>query len=127
MIEQVCRLLEDVRFAEFFAPGSHAELPIVARFEHNARMISVSGQVDRIAVSADAVLIADFKTNHPAPRTVEDVPLAYVGHLALYRAALRKLYPGKAVRAALIWTDIPDVMEIPTAMMEEALCSVTSA
>jgi ATP-dependent helicase/nuclease subunit A len=40
---------------------------------------------------------------------------------------LRKLYPGKAVRAALIWTDIPDVMEIPTAMMEEALCSVTSA
>ena len=127
MIEQVCRLLEDVRFAEFFAPGSHAELPIVARFEHNAHIIGVSGQVDRIAVSADVVLIADFKTNHPAPRTLEDVPLAYVGQLALYRAALRKLYPGKAVRAALIWTDIPDVMEIPTAMMEEALCSVTSA
>jgi len=40
---------------------------------------------------------------------------------------LRKLYPGKAVRAALIWTDIPDVMEIPMDIMEEALCSVTSA
>jgi ATP-dependent helicase/nuclease subunit A len=127
MIEQVCRLLEDARFAEFFAPGSHAELPIVARFEHNGRMIAVSGQVDRIALGADAVLIADFKTNHPAPRTLEDVPFAYVGQLALYRATLRKLYPGKAARAALIWTDIPDVMEIPTAMMEEALCSVTSA
>jgi ATP-dependent helicase/nuclease subunit A len=127
MTEQVCCLLEDARFAEFFAPGSHAELPIVARFEHNGGMIAVSGQVDRIAVGADAVLIADFKTNHPAPRTLEDVPLAYVGQLALYRAASRKLYPGKAVRAALIWTDIPDVMEIPLDMMEEALCSVTSA
>jgi ATP-dependent helicase/nuclease subunit A len=90
-------------------------------------MIAVSGQVDRIAVGADTVLIADFKTNHPAPRTLEDVAFAYVGQLALYRAALRKLYPGKAVRAALIWTDIPDVMEIAMDMMEEALCSVTSA
>ncbi len=126
MIEQVCRLLDDTRFAQFFAPGSNAELPIVARFRHNDRMIAVSGQVDRLVVTADAVLIADFKTNHPAPRTLENVPFAYIGQLALYRAALRRLYPDRAVRAALIWTQIPDVMEIPASMMEAALDGVIS-
>ncbi|HEY7243735.1 MAG TPA: double-strand break repair helicase AddA [Xanthobacteraceae bacterium] len=126
MIEQVRQLLEDARFAQLFAPGSRAELPIVARFAHNGRMIAVSGQVDRLAVTAEAILIADFKTNHPAPRALEKIPFAYIGQLALYRAALFNLYPDKAVRAALLWTEIPDLMEIPAFMMEDALESVTS-
>jgi ATP-dependent helicase/nuclease subunit A len=126
MIEQVCGLMEDARIAEVFAPGSRAELPIVARFAHKGRMIDVSGQIDRVAVTPGAVLIADFKTNHPAPRRIEDVPFAYIGQLALYRAVLRRLYPDRAVHAALIWTQIPDLMEIPMSAMEQALCSVTS-
>ena len=40
--------------------------------------IAVSGQVDRLAVTADAVLIADYKTNRPAPRALEEVPPAYI-------------------------------------------------
>jgi ATP-dependent helicase/nuclease subunit A len=89
-------------------------------------MLAVSGQVDRLAVTADAVLIADFKTNRPAPRRLEDVPPAYICQLALYRSALLQLYPDKTVRAALIWTEIPDLMEIPAATMEDALATVTS-
>jgi ATP-dependent helicase/nuclease subunit A len=127
MIAQICGLLEDARFAQFFAPGSRAELPLVARFAQGGRMIAVSGQVDRLAITPDAVLIADFKTNAPAPRGLENAPIAYIGQLALYRAALRRLYPEKAVRAALIWTEIPDLMEIPAAMMDEALHGITCA
>ena len=33
--------------------------------------------------------------------------------LALYRAVLRRLYPDRPVRAALLWTEVPDLMEIP--------------
>jgi ATP-dependent helicase/nuclease subunit A len=126
MVEQVCRLLDDPRFSELFASGSRAELPIVGRFPHCGRMVAVSGQVDRLAVTGDAVLIADFKTNRPAPRRLDDVPPAYICQLALYRGALLRLYPDKAVRAALIWTEIPDLMEIPAATMEDALATVTS-
>jgi ATP-dependent helicase/nuclease subunit A len=126
MVEQVCRLLDDARFSELFAPGSRAELPIVGRFPHDGRVLAVSGQVDRLAVTRDTVLIADFKTNRPAPRRLDDVPPAYICQLALYRSALVQLYPDKAVRAALIWTEIPDLMEIPAAMMECALGAVTS-
>jgi len=126
MVAQVCGVLEDPRFSALFAAGSRAELPIAGRLLVGGRMIAVSGQVDRLAVTADAVLIGDFKTNRPAPRAVEDVPSAYVCQLALYRNVLQQLYPDRAVRAALIWTEIPDLMEIPAAPMDSALATVTS-
>ena len=92
-----------------------------------AAPFAVSGQVDRLAVTADAVLIADYKTNRPAPERFEDVPPAYVRQLALYRAVLAQLYPDKAIRAALLWTDVPDLMEIPASAMDRELAAVTSA
>ena len=127
MVDQICRVLEDARFCELFSPGSRAELPIVGRFPHGGRMVAVSGQIDRLAVTRDLVVIADFKTNRPPPRCLDDVPPAYICQLALYRCALLQLYSDKAVRAALVWTEIPDLMEIPAAMMECALRTVTSA
>jgi ATP-dependent helicase/nuclease subunit A len=126
LASQVCRLLEDPRFSALFAPGSRAELPIAGRLLIDGRMIAVSGQVDRLAVTGDAVLIGDFKTNRPAPRALDDVPSAYVCQLALYRNVLAQLYPDRAIRAALIWTEIPDLMEIPAVLMDSALATVTS-
>jgi ATP-dependent helicase/nuclease subunit A len=86
----------------------------------------VSGQVDRLVVTDTDVLIVDYKTNRPAPRTLDSVPQAYVTQLALYRALLMRLYPGRPVRAALIWTDVPDVMEVPATALDRALAAVTS-
>jgi len=125
MLEQVRRVLDDPRFAELFAPGSRAEVPVVGRLTHDGRSIAVSGQVDRLAVTADAVLIADYKTNRPAPRRLEEVP-AYVAQLALYRAVLGRLYPEKTIRAALVWTDVPDLMEVSAAALDQALAGLTS-
>ena len=58
--------------------GSRAEVPIVGRLTLSGETVRVSGQIDRLAVTDSAVLIADFKTNRPAPRRIEDVPPAYV-------------------------------------------------
>jgi ATP-dependent helicase/nuclease subunit A len=112
------------RFAQLFLPGSRAEVPIVGRLDDGR--LAVSGQVDRLALTNDSLLIADYKTNRPAPRRVEDVPKAYVTQLALYRAVLGRLFPDRPIRAALIWTDIPDLMEISAASLDAALAAVTS-
>ena len=127
MIAQVTRVLEDPRFAELFSPGSRAEVPIVGHLAVGGRPIAISGQVDRLAVTADAVLIADYKTNRPAPSRFEEVPPAYVRQLALYRAVLAQLYPGKPVRAALLWTEVPDLMEISATELDAAFAAVTAA
>jgi ATP-dependent helicase/nuclease subunit A len=40
---------------------------------------------------------------------------------------LTELYPDKRIRAALVWTDVPDLMEISEASLDAALISITSA
>jgi ATP-dependent helicase/nuclease subunit A len=125
MVEQIQRLLDNPRFSQLFLPGSRAEVPIVGRLEGGR--FAVSGQVDRLAVTDDSVLIADYKTNRPAPCRLADVPRPYIAQLALYHAVLGQLYPDKRIRAALVWTDVPDLMEISDAAMDGALIPITSA
>jgi ATP-dependent helicase/nuclease subunit A len=124
--KQVMLILEDPRFSELFAPGSRAEVPVVGWVESGGEKIRGPGQVDRLAVTQDFVLIGDFKTNRQPPRRIEDVPEAYVRQLALYRAVLAQLYPDRPVRAALIWTEVPDLMELSEADMDAAFTRVTS-
>jgi ATP-dependent helicase/nuclease subunit A len=129
MLGEVRIVLENPRFAELFQPGSRAEVPIVGRLEYQDRNVTVSGLVDRLAVTPDAVLIADYKTNRPAPTCIDAVPEAYITQLALYRVVLSQLYPGRSIRAALLFTEVPELMEIPPATLDRALSrlAVTSA
>ena len=47
-----------------FAPGSRAEVPIIGRLpQPDGAPYLVSGQIDRLVVTDNAVLIVDFKTN----------------------------------------------------------------
>ena len=48
-------------------------------------------------------------------------PPTYLAQLALYRAAVLPLYPGKPVRAFLVWTSGPGVVEIAPAALDAAL------
>ena len=138
MIEQVRLVLEDPRFCDLFGAHSRAEVPIVGRVTvgesgigasdtaSSGRTIAVSGQVDRLAVTPTGVLIADYKTNRPAPRRPDEVPPAYLKQLALYRAVLRRIYSDRPVRAVLVWTDVPDLMEISAEALDRALATLTS-
>jgi ATP-dependent helicase/nuclease subunit A len=40
---------------------------------------------------------------------------------------LGKVYPGRTVRAALVWTEGPELMEFSSAALNAALARVTSA
>jgi ATP-dependent helicase/nuclease subunit A len=118
----VLALIEDPAYAAVFAAGSRAEVSIVGRLDRPGRPPAlVSGQIDRLVVTPAEVLIVDYKTNHAPPRLPAEAPAAYVRQLALYRAVLRKLYPSLPVRAALLWTETPDLMEISTAALDAAL------
>jgi ATP-dependent helicase/nuclease subunit A len=124
MIAEVSAVLEDGAFAPLFLPGTRAEVPIIGRIVGaDGAPIPVSGQIDRLAVTADAVLIGDFKTDRAPPRRLQDVAPGYRRQLALYRAVLQRPYPGRAVRAALIWTQTPALMELPAPMLDAAMAS----
>jgi ATP-dependent helicase/nuclease subunit A len=122
---RVLSLIDDVRFAPVFGKSSRAEVSIVGRLERPGRLpVLVSGQIDRLAVSAHEVLIADFKTNQAPPKAASEVPAAYLRQLALYRAVLQKLFPQRLIRAALLWTESPELMEISTPALDTELASI---
>jgi ATP-dependent helicase/nuclease subunit A len=124
LAEAVLALIENSRFAPVFGDGSRAEVSIVGRLERPGRPPPlVSGQIDRLVVSQSEVLIVDFKTNHAPPSLPAESPRGYVRQLALYRAVLGKLYPQLPVRAALLWTEIPELMEISAPALDAELAS----
>jgi sterol desaturase/sphingolipid hydroxylase (fatty acid hydroxylase superfamily) len=84
----------------------------------------VSGQVDRMLVTPDRVLVLDYKTNRPAPDRIEAADPAYVAQMAVYVAVLTRLYPDRPVEAALVWTDGPKLMPVPQGLMDEALAGL---
>jgi ATP-dependent helicase/nuclease subunit A len=73
---------------------------------------ALSGQIDRIVVTDDRVLIVDYKTVRPPPRSENEVADVYLRQLASYRAALERIYPGRAVECAILWTEAPRLMPI---------------
>jgi ATP-dependent helicase/nuclease subunit A len=120
-------LIDDPRFGQVFGPGSRAEVSIVGRLERPGRPPAlVSGQIDRLVVTPNEVLIVDFKTNHAPPRHPAEAPTGYVRQLALYRAVLARLYPQLPVRAALLWTETPELMEISAPALDAELASASA-
>jgi ATP-dependent helicase/nuclease subunit A len=125
LAERVLALIADARFAAVFGAGSRAEVSIVGRLDRPGRPL-VFGQIDRLVVTPNEVLIVDFKTNHAPPTAPAEAPAAYVRQLALYRAVLLKLYPQLPVRAALLWTESAELMEISAPALDAGLASASS-
>jgi ATP-dependent helicase/nuclease subunit A len=111
---EALNVIADPRFSAVFAPPSRAEAPIVGEVAGKA----VRGIVDRLSIDDERVIVLDFKTDRPAPETLDAVPDAYVLQLALYRDVLRKIFPRKAVSCALLWTEKPHLMELPEARLD---------
>ncbi|RAI60621.1 double-strand break repair helicase AddA [Roseicella frigidaeris] len=112
---EVLALLAAPAVAAAFAPGSLAEAPIAGRI--GGRL--VAGQVDRLVVTPERVLVLDFKTNRPPPAAAEAVPPLYLRQMAAYRAVLRQAFPGRQVDCALVWTYGARLMPLPGGLLDE--------
>ena len=115
-LAEALSVLSHPEFGEVFAPGSRAEVPIIGVVGD----VVVSRRIDRLRVTDTEVLIVDYKTNRPAPTSIDDVSETYTAQLADYRHLLEKVYPNQRVRCALLWTDGPHLMEVPQEMLDQA-------
>ena len=61
---EILAVLDHPKFAALFGPGSQAEVPVVGLIGGYA----LSGQIDRLVVTEDRVLIVDYKSLAPAAR-----------------------------------------------------------
>jgi len=121
IVTETLAVLREPAFAALFGPDSRAEVAIAAevpRPEGKGPALRLTGKIDRLARDGDSVLIVDYKTNRPPPDAPERVADAYLLQLAAYRLCVGRIFPGQRVRAAILWTDGPRIMEIPQATLD---------
>ncbi len=127
MAQAAFGVLDDARFSEVFGPGSRAEAAIAGTARGLPAGLAVSGRVDRLLVTPERVLVVDYKTNRPAPASIEAADHAYRVQMAVYVAVLREVFPGRPVEAALVWTDGPKLMAVPEKVVAETLAGLAAS
>ena len=126
LAESVLALIEDPRFASVFAPGSRAE-------------VSIAGRLDRPGAAAGT----GFRANRPAgghagrspDRRLQDQPRPArprrrgagrpMSASSLCTARCWPSFiPDLPVRAALLWTETPELMEISASALDAQLAAI---
>ncbi|PIE14959.1 MAG: double-strand break repair helicase AddA [Rhodobacterales bacterium] len=107
--------------AFIFAPGTLSEVPVFARPEAvNGQ--SVYGEVDRLVISEDHILIVDFKSNAVVPATEQDVPDGILRQMGAYKAMLEMVYPNHRIETAILWTNNASLMRLAPETVNAAFC-----
>ena len=104
-------IIDDPRYAELFGPGALAEAPIAATLP-DGRVIA--GTIDRLCIGDDLVRVIDFKTGRNVPTDDASVPDAHRRQMQAYADALRVIFPGRRVEAALLYTSGPALITLVT-------------
>jgi len=116
---EVLGVLADPDFAVLFGPGSRAEVAVTGLVPGpDGVPQAISGQVDRLCLRDDGLWIVDYKTMRPPPVDPQDTPVAYLRQMAAYRAVLARIWPGRPVSCALLWTEKPRLMGLPAALLD---------
>ena len=121
ILDEVLFLLNRDDLIDLFGANSLAEVSIAGMVTVNGQEHTVSGQIDRLVLLSESVVVVDYKTNRQVPASPQDVPLAYRSQMALYAKLLEPLYPGKIIETLLLWTAQPSIMAIPEALRQSAL------
>ena len=124
LFEQVEAVMGLDELAPLFAKGALAEADITGLVGG----LTVQGQIDRMAVLKDRIVIADFKTGLPpdsssdsASDSSPEIPAAYLRQMALYGALAGQIYPDREIECLLIWTQSVQVMKVPVSARKKAL------
>ena len=116
---EVGRLLDRPDLAPLFSPDALVEVDLTAHLPGIGARIH--GAVDRLIVAADHVLAVDFKTNATVPATAATVPEGILRQMGAYQAALARIFPGRAIRTAILWTRDATLMPLPPDLTAAAL------
>ncbi|GGE32684.1 double-strand break repair helicase AddA [Agaricicola taiwanensis] len=124
IIDEALALVADPSLAELFHGNARTEVTIAGRVEIAGQTHAISGRIDRLVEEADgSLLLIDLKTDRQPPA---HPPAAYVAQLALYRALLQRMMPGRTINAALLWTALPRLERLPGDVLDAAIAQIVS-
>ena len=105
----------------YFGANSRAELPFMLNGMRDGKEIVLTGRIDRLVIDETGVVVVDYKSDALVPGGPGDVPGNYLSQLGLYALVAGQLFPGRTIRAAILWTRLESLMFLPS----EALAAAT--
>ena len=117
VLPEATRLLQTPALQWLFSPDSLAEAPFTARIGQS----TLQGTIDRLVIGPDVLHVVDFKSNTVVPATPAEVPEGILRQMGAYVAALRHIYPDRAVQPAILWTRTATLMPLDPDMVSAAL------
>ena len=90
-------------FAAIFSANALAEVPLAATVDG----VVVAGTADRLLIEEGRITVVDFKTTRRPPAAPAEIPVSTLRQMAAYVAALEAIYPGREVRAGVLYTHAP--------------------
>ncbi|NCP13885.1 MAG: double-strand break repair helicase AddA [Sphingomonadales bacterium] len=109
MLSAAQGVLDHPDFAALFSPLALAEVPLAATVDG----VVVAGTADRLLIEEERITVVDFKTTRRPPAGIDAVPVATLRQMAAYVAALEAIYPGREVRAGVLYTHAPLLLDLP--------------
>jgi len=108
IIKTVLAVMDNPVWSALFDPESLAEAPIAAVVGEHV----ISGTVDRLLITDDHIYVVDFKTGRRVPDNAGQAPVAYLRQMAAYVVALEKIFPDRPIKAGLLYSHGPLMLEI---------------
>ena len=105
---EVLNLVKDPDFSELFGENAHSEVPIMGEIDGQI----ISAQIDKLVISAQKIIIVDYKTNRPAAKALADTPKVYIKQLETYAKLVSKIYASLPVEGYILWTNEARLMRV---------------
>jgi ATP-dependent helicase/nuclease subunit A len=102
-------ILDDPQFHYLFGSGSYAEVPIAGQL----RGEKYSGQIDRLVIRPEEIIIIDFKSDQHPPQTADLIDSRYCQQLLIYKQLLQQIYPHHKIFCQILWIRAKSLMSIP--------------
>lgn len=121
IVSEALGMMRAPEAAAVFGTGSRAEAPIAGQVVlPSGETVAVSGRIDRLLVAADHIVVADFKSGRPQDGA------AHAAQLALYRALLARLYPGRPIDCLILWSRQARVERLDAATLDSAFAALAT-
>ncbi|WP_273717437.1 MULTISPECIES: double-strand break repair helicase AddA [Bartonella] len=119
-LRHVWKILDHVYLTPLFSEHSRAEVPLMGIVKIRGKEQAVSGQIDRLYITKNSIIFADFKTGIPPENEAAIAPHHWL-QMALYRKLLQAIHPDKDIQALLIYSKEAKIFKLPPEKLEAFL------
>jgi ATP-dependent helicase/nuclease subunit A len=102
--DEACAVVDAPDLRRFFDPTQYSEARNEVAVLYRIGDLDVTGVIDRLLIRDDGLLLVDYKTHRIDAKEIPALTERYAPQLRSYAEGLRRLWPGKAIGAVLVFT-----------------------